>query len=184
MMKKLGIGCLVAVGVVIVIIIIIITSILFFGHLLPDTPPLLSSVRESRMEEYFLRDKELYIAVRNYLVALRLEYERSSIRIRSHGTHGRFDGTVNLGWEHGWVAIENEVVLNAIHRLFIEGYQGITIDEESIRFMRWSTLDNGWGALYVFDKNASYAGVLGDEHFPIELLSSLPAEGWYFYMSR
>ncbi|MCL2223189.1 MAG: hypothetical protein FWC20_12425 [Oscillospiraceae bacterium] len=183
-MKKLGIGCLVAVGIVIVIITIIITSILIFGHLLPDTPPFLASVREARMEEYFLRDKELFVVVRNYLSALRIEYDSDSILIRSRDVRGQFDGTVNLGREHGRVFIEDEAVLNAIHRLFRKGYPVIYIDDESVQFMRWRTLDDGWGALYVFDGNASYAGTLGDEHFPIELLSSLPAEGWYFYISR
>jgi len=183
-MKKLKIGCLIVVGVLIVAVLLGIISILFFGHVLnPDSPPLQTATRAARIEEYFLRDKELLAVVKDYLIVLRLEYERGSITIRGHEVRGQFDGTIYLGSEHGWISIEDEVVLGAIKGLFREGYQIISINEKYIRFLQWRTLDNGWGILYVLDRSEPYVESLGDEGLEITLLGPLPIEGWYYYMS-
>lgn len=181
-MKRFGLVCSIGAIVLVALIAIGIIIALFFaftfGRLLnPNSPPRQAAVR---MEENFQRDKEQLVLVRDFLFELRLEYKRDFIMVRRYeGGRRRFDGTVFLGERHGWVPIEDEAALDAIRQLFSNGYNVIIINDEHIRFQLWSTLDNGWGALYVFEGSTPYTGL----HHDVTLREALSADGWYFYMS-
>jgi len=174
-MKKLRIACLGCLGVIAIVIVCFVILTFTVGRLMnPYSPPRDAA---ERMEEYLQRDKELFVVVRDYFVSMRYEFGADSISIRwATSTGQRYDGTVFLGSEHGYVAIENEAVSNAIRRLF-NNYRAITLRHNYILFQRWSTLDNGWGALYLLEGDEPYSRPGAS----VTILESLSEDGWYFY---
>ena len=169
-------GCLVALIVIVVTIFSIFFLTFTFGRLLnPNSPPRQAA---ERMEEHFQRDKESFFIIRNYLIDMRYEYSTSSITIGRGVGRSRFDGTVFVGLEQGSVPIENESVLSAIRQLFANGYSAITIKYNYISFQRWSTLNDGWGALYLIEGEEPSGTA-----YVATILESLSEDGWYFYRS-
>jgi len=156
---------------------------LTIGRLLdPNSPP---PNADEQMEEFFLRDKESFLILRDYLIDARYEHDTNTISISRSTSAGRFDGTMYLSRRHRRVPveIEEEAALRAIHQLFRNRYGSIVISDNHVRFQRWSTRNeqgtlNSWGALYLLE---------GDEPFgappmaTITLLAPLSIEGWYFY---
>jgi len=173
-MKESCINCLGVLVVIILTISFIVFLVFTIGSWMnPNSPPRQAA---ERMEEYFQRDKESFAIVRDYLIDMRHEYSVGSISMRRGVGERSFDGTVFLGLEHGHIPIKNEVVLNAIHQLFAYGYSSITMRYNYVTFQRWSTLDNGWGALYLLEGDE----LVSTPHGAI-ILAGLSVDGWYFY---
>ena len=130
------------------------------------------------METEF-QDNKLYIlTVRDYLLALSHDYDTRSIRIsRSWGDEPH---EVWLGLEHGRIPIENEDIQAALTFLYARRFGGIWLLNNHISFQRWANLDQGRGALYIFDGTEP----LVCAQTIIVILEPLSEPGWYYFVFR
>jgi hypothetical protein len=119
------------------------------------------------MERDFDKNKETIIFVKNYLIELDFE----SIHINSS------NGTMFTGLEYGNIIIESDSAKEAIQLLFRNGYKAIGKKENSIRFLRWSNLDSGTGAVYSIDGNIPDESSL--QH--LTKIEPMHEDGWYYY---
>jgi len=130
------------------------------------------------MERYFQRNNEQIHTVVDYFVELGDRYNTNHISTST--MHTMRDGTIFVASEHGHIAIECEVALDAINHLFTSGFNVIAFTNNYIQFQRWSTLNMGWGVLYLFAGDEPYTHPTTN----LTLLSSLSEDGWYFYSSE
>jgi len=174
-MKTFRTCCLGTLIAICTLVIGVLVLMLAVGRLMnPNSPPRQAAMR---MEEYFQRDHASFLIVRDYLIDVKDEHNPDFIRIWRPTLSEQFDNTMSLG--HGHLIIEDEAVLQAIHHFFANRYSGIMVSNNTIRFQRWSTLDNGWGALYVIDRTIPHS----ESPERITILEPLSTESWYFYQS-
>lgn len=132
------------------------------------------------MDDLLQTDMELFIIVSDYLVDLRLEHGRDWLRVINHNHDRRsFDGMIFLGAHYGWQSIDDDIS-KAIQELFNKGFYAIQVRESYVGFLKWSTLDNGWGILYLLCSGE----VAEDSSFEVVLLEALSVDNWYYYRSR
>ena len=121
-------------------------------------------IGKEKMEKIFDEDRELLFIVTNYLISS--DYEIAYI------PPDMKDGEIYISGDYA--EIEDVEIIKAINKLKERGYKGISIEDYTIHFQRWSNLDKGRGIAYSIDGSEPTLQFLTK-------LEPLSEPNWYYY---
>jgi len=135
------------------------------------TGSILGPPNAARMERELIRYRESIDTIIEYLISSPFDH---AVIWRVHTSN---DGNVELSAGGHRFTVEDSEVEAAIRHLFRRGFRVIAINEQVVRFQRWSNRNAARGIAFSADGSTPNEAVLG---FIIEL-TPLSEAGWYFF---